>query len=72
MVAPIADTHIKTLLDLSEMLVKLATQICQQMIVGGFEQKFPGFYCCAQGLVYSSLRIAKLPQSQASGDPVMN
>jgi len=50
MIAPVTDMHTEPLFDLSEVFVKLAAKISQQVIVGGFQQELPGFYSSVQKL----------------------
>ena len=48
MVATIADMDAQSFLYLPEVLIKLTAQIGQQIIIDGFQQKFPGFDCGIQ------------------------
>ena len=65
MIAPTADAHVEPLFYMSEMLIKLAAQISQQMIVGGLQQEFPGFGCCVQDLGMSQPRFVHQAASVA-------
>jgi len=43
MIASVTDVHTKALLDLPQMLIKLAAQISQIDVVSGLQQKFTSF-----------------------------
>jgi len=41
MIAPAGDFHVQTIFDLSKVFIKLAAEVSQTLIVGGFENDIP-------------------------------
>ena len=65
MITPITDANIESFFYLAEIFIKLATEIGQDIIVGGLEQEFPGFDCSVQelnvGYPHKSKHLRPLP-----------
>ena len=76
MVATVTYMDTKTFFDLPKVLVKLTTQVRQQIVIGGLQQKFPGFYSGVQewltDFVLVMLNNLRRPRTQDANARVMN
>ena len=68
-VSAASDFNVEAAFDLSQVLIELSAKICQTVVVGGFQDDFPGYLYGVQGWAVSPLSVISKTQCNLNTVP---